>query len=130
MPRWSGSPRTIAVGPAGTVHISLREWVLFVQDHLDGERGTGKLLKPENYRLLHSAMTRNYAMGWGILRDMDGSILLLTHTGSNGYWVADVRIVPKRNLILLTTMNAGGEGAEKADREIGKALQDHLKAFD
>jgi len=124
------SDNPLAIGPAGTVHMSLKEWVLFVQDHLDGEHGRGKLLKQESYRRLHSAMTRNYAMGWGILRDKDGGILLLTHTGSNGFWVADVRIVPRRNLILLTTMNAGGETAERADREIGKALQDHLKALD
>jgi hypothetical protein len=31
---------------------------------------------------------------------------------------------------MLMAMNAGGEAAEKADRDIGKALQDHLKAFE
>jgi hypothetical protein len=30
----------------------------------------------------------------------------------------------------LTTLNAGGEAAEKADRDIGKALQEHFKVFD
>jgi hypothetical protein len=55
---------------------------------------------------------------------------VLTHTGSNGYWVADVRIFPKRNLILLITMNAGGELAEKADKEIARALQERLRALD
>ena len=129
-PSKSESDNPPAIGPAGTVHISLRDWLLFAQDQLDGENGHGKLLKPESYRRLHSAVSKNYAFGWGVLRDHDGAISLLTHTGSNGYWVADVRIVPKRNLIMLTALNAGGDAAEKADREIGKALQDHLKAFD
>ncbi|HEV8443686.1 MAG TPA: serine hydrolase domain-containing protein [Steroidobacteraceae bacterium] len=118
------------LGPAGTVHMSLRDWMLFAQDQLDGERGHGKLLKPESYRLLHSAVAKNYAYGWGVLHDKDGALTLLTHTGSNGYWVADVRIMPKHNVIVLTTINAGGDAAEKADRDIGKALQDHLRPYD
>jgi D-alanyl-D-alanine carboxypeptidase len=120
-----------AIGPAGTIHMTLGDWLLFVQDQLEGDRGTGgKLLKPESYRRLHTPVTKNYAMGWGVLRAPDGSTTVLTHTGSNGYWLADVRIFPKRNLILLITMNAGGEVAEKTDKEIARALQEHLKALD
>jgi len=129
-PAKPGSDNPAVIGPAGTVHMSLRDWMLFAQDQLDGERGHGKLLKAESYRRLHSAVSKNYAYGWGVLRAADGSISLLTHAGSNGYWVADVRIAPKRNLIVLTTLNAGGDAAEKADRDIGKALQEHLKVFD
>ncbi len=119
-----------AIGPAGTVHMRLASWARFAQDHLDGEHGRGKLLTPESYRRLHSAVGRNYAMGWGALRDADGSVSLLTHSGSNGYWVAEVRIFPKRNTIALTALNAGGDAAEKADKEIGKAITEKLRPFD
>jgi D-alanyl-D-alanine carboxypeptidase len=119
-----------AIGPAGTIHMSLGDWRLFVQDQLDGERGAGKLLKPESYRRLHTPVTKNYAMGWGVLKAADGSIAVLTHTGSNGFWVADVRIFPKRNLFFLVAMNAGGDLAEKTDKEIARALQDRLKALE
>jgi CubicO group peptidase (beta-lactamase class C family) len=119
-----------AIAPAGTVHMTLPDWLLFVQDQLDGERGRGKLLKPESYRRLHTPVTKNYAMGWGVVRAADGTNSVLTHTGSNGYWVADVRVFPKRNLILLITLNAGGEVAEKTDKEIARALQERLKALD
>ena len=124
----SDNPR--AIGPAGTIHMSLGDWRLFVQDQLDGERGAGKLLKPESYRRLHTPVTKNYAMGWGVLKAADGSISVLTHTGSNGFWVADVRIFPKRNLFFLVVMNAGGDLAEKTDKEIARALQDRLKALE
>ena len=100
-PEERNSDNPPAVGPSGSVHMSLREWLLFAQDQLDGEHDRGKLLQTASYRRLHSAATRNYAMGWGIMREQDGSISLLSHAGSNGYWVADVRIIPKRNLILL-----------------------------
>ncbi len=124
----SDNPR--AIGPAGTIHMSLGDWRLFVQDQLDGERGAGKLLKPGSYRRLHTPVTKNYAMGWGVLKAADGSISVLTHTGSNGFWVADVRIFPKRNLFFLVVMNAGGDLAEKTDKEIARALQDRLKALE
>jgi D-alanyl-D-alanine carboxypeptidase len=119
-----------AIGPAGTIHMSLGDWRLFVQDQLDGELGAGKLLEPESYRRLHTPVPKNYAMGWGVLRAADGSISVLTHTGSNGFWVADVRIFPKHNLFFLIAMNAGGDVAEKTDKEIARALQDRLKALE
>ena len=130
-PEARDSDNPAAIGPAGTVHMTLDDWMLFAQDQLEGERGTGgKLLKTESYRRLHMPATRNYAMGWGVLRAGDGSNTVLTHMGSNGYWVADVRIFPKRNLVLLIATNAGGDAAEKADKEIARALQERLKALD
>jgi hypothetical protein len=30
---------------------------------------------------------------------------VLTHTGNNGYWLADVSIMPKHDLIVLIAMN-------------------------
>jgi CubicO group peptidase (beta-lactamase class C family) len=124
------SDNPVAIGPAGTVYMRLTEWLAFAQDHLDGEHGKGKLLTPESYRRLHSAVGRNYAMGWGTLRAADGSLDVLTHAGSNGYWMSDVRIFPKRNLIFLTAMNAGGDRAQAADRDINKALTERLKPLD
>ena len=118
------------IGPAGTVNISLQDWMLFAQDHLDGIHGHGKLLKTESYQKLHQAVTRNYALGWGVLNDKDNAITLLTHTGSNGFWVSDIRIYPKHDVIVLTMINAGGKDAENAARDIGKALREKLRPFD
>jgi len=130
-PEARASDNPEAIGPAGRVHMTLSDWMLFAQDHLDGERGTGgKLLRTESYRRLHTAVTKNYAMGWSVLRAPDGSIAVLTHMGSNGYWLSDLRIFPKRNLILMITTNAGGDVAEQADKEITRALQERLKALD
>lgn len=117
------------IGPAGTVHMRMSEWLAFARDQLDGEHGHGKLLQPETYRRLHTPVTRNYAMGWGTLREKDGSLSLLSHAGSNGNWLADVRIMPKRNLIVLTAFNSGGDRPAAANRAIHNALTDRLKPF-
>lgn len=129
-PGSADSDNPAAAGPAGTVHMSLHDWLLFAQDQLDGERGAGKLLKQESYRRLHEPVMKNYALGWSVFRDAGGAVELIMHTGSNGFWVADVRIAPKRNAVLLTAINAGGGEAEKADTEFGRLLMQHMKLLD
>jgi hypothetical protein len=44
--------------------------------------------------------------------------------------MADVRIMPKKNLIVLFTTNAGDDGANLAVREFGEAVRDYFKPFD
>jgi D-alanyl-D-alanine carboxypeptidase len=119
-----------ALGPAGTINITLKDWMRFAQDQLDGLHSHGKLLKAETYRKLHTPVTGVYALGWGAKIEPDGSTSVLTHTGSNGYWLADVSIMPKHDIIVLITMNSGNEGANEAIRDIGKSLRDRLKPFD
>ena len=118
------------LGPAGTINIALKDWLLFAQDQLDGEHGHGKLLKPETYRKLHTPVTGNYALGWGAKLDPDGVPLLLTHTGSNGFWVADIRIMPRHDMIFLVVTNAGNDAANQAVKDIGTPLKDRLKPFE
>ncbi len=119
-----------ALGPAGTMNITLRDWLRFAQDQLDGVHGHGKLLKPETYRKLHTPVTGNYALGWGAKLGPDGVPEVITHNGSNGYWVADVRIMPKHNMIFLIVTNAGNAAANQAMRDIGLPLKERLKPFE
>ena len=55
---------------------------------------------------------------------------VITHNGSNGYWVADVRIMPKHDMIFLVVTNAGNEAANQAMRDIGLPLKERLKPFE
>jgi hypothetical protein len=80
----------------------------------------------ESYRVLHTPVKNHYAMGWGVLADASGAVELLAHTGSNGYWVADLRILPKADAISIVVTNAGGEKAEKTVRDLGKSITDRL----
>ena len=116
-----------ALGPAGTIHMSLAEWMRFAQDQLDGERGRGKLFDDTGYRRMHAPRSEKYALGWGVALDQDGAPRLLAHTGSNGYWLADVAIIPERQAIVLVTMNAGNGAAMKALQDIRKPLLDALR---
>jgi D-alanyl-D-alanine carboxypeptidase len=121
-----------SLGPAGTIHMTLRDWMLFAQDQMDGAHGHGKLLKAETYRALHTPISSNgvYALGWGSKLGPDGVPLILTHSGSNGYWLADVRIWPKHNIVFLMAANVGGDEAETAFREVRAAIGEKLRPID
>jgi len=99
---------------------------------MDGAHGRGKLLKPETYRMLHTPISSNgvYALGWGAKLGPDGVPLILTHSGSNGYWLADIRIWPKRNIIFLMVANVGGDAVEAQFKETRDVISKRLKPFD
>ena len=116
-----------ALGPAGTINISLADWARFARDQLDGEHGHGKLLRPESYRRLHTPVADDYALGWGVTLEAAGGPVVFGHTGSNTHWFADIRIRPADDAIELIVMNAGDADAMQALEEIQAALRARLK---
>lgn len=124
------SDNPAVIGPAGTINIGLREWMLFAQDQLDGVNGRGKLLSAKTYKILHTPVTEQYSYGWGVKLGPNGAPLILAHSGSNGFWIADIRIMPKHNIITLVVSNAGNEAANQYIVHVGKPLKDRLKPLE
>lgn len=115
-----------AIAPAGGVHASLADWARFVALHLAGARGEATLLSPESMRKLHTPPAGDYALGWITAeRDWAGGPVL-THRGSNTYWVAEVWILPRRGAAILVTTNQGGARAEEAVQRAVTALARHV----
>jgi len=98
----------------------------FAEDQLAGMRGGGKLLEPGSYRRMHTRVADSYALGWGVALGPDGSPAVLGHTGSNGYWLADIRIDARRDAITLIVMNAGSPGAISALQQLSKKIREAL----
>jgi CubicO group peptidase (beta-lactamase class C family) len=117
-----------AIGPAATVHCSIRDWSKFIIAHLKGARGTGGLLNPDTFRMLHTPdFGGNYASGWDVKkRDWaDGKVL--THTGSNTMSFAVVWMAPKRDFAVLAASNQGGGNAEKGcDEAVWMLIKEFL----
>ncbi|HET7624721.1 MAG TPA: serine hydrolase domain-containing protein [Verrucomicrobiae bacterium] len=105
-----------AIGPAGTVHCSIEDLAKYAAFHLAGDRGDGKLLKPESFKKLHTAIpdNNNYALGWVVLKRKWAGGRVLWHNGSNTMFYAVVWIAPNRNFAVVAASNAGGSDAEKA----------------
>jgi CubicO group peptidase (beta-lactamase class C family) len=111
-----------ALGPAGTVHVSIPDWARFALLHLRGDRGGAPLLEPATFRRLHSAPAgSDYAAGWGV-SDPRGPGRALTHAGSNTMWFATILVAPVRDFAILTATNQGGDAAAKACEEAERGL--------
>jgi CubicO group peptidase (beta-lactamase class C family) len=121
-----GSDGPAWLGPAGSVNISLKDWAMFAQDQLDGAIGHGKLLKQSTYKALQTPVADHYALGWGASLNSDGTPKVLTHEGSNGFWVAAICIYPKQGTIILMTTNFGGDIGKKSIEDLGAGLASHL----
>jgi len=111
------------LGPAGTIHCSLADWAAFVADQLRGEQGTGALLKPGSYKMLHKPpFGGDYALGWLAVQRSWGGGTVLTHAGSNTMNYAVVWIAPLRDIAVLVCTNQGGSAAARGCDEAASAL--------
>ena len=127
-----------AIGPAGTVNMSLPDWAKFIALHLRGDPANPqrvvKLITAESFAHLHqpaSGPGTQYAAGWLIVRrpwaagtPPHNSGLALNHAGSNTMWYCVTWLAPERDLALLVACNRGGDTAAKAcDEAAGQLLR-------
>jgi len=114
----------LVYAPAGGIAMSMRDWARFSIDHLNGERGGGRLLKREMYAYLHTPVTGHVALDWGVAQEKFGVAgRLMQHSGSNGNWYAVIGIVPECRCGVLVAANAAEDtGGDKATVEVFKAM--------
>lgn len=114
--------------PAGAMRMNLPDWSRFCIDHLKGEHGQGRLLKPESYRFLHAPQYpqagQGWALGWGAAaRAVGRKGPVLTHSGSDGNWYALVALFTQTgNGVLVATNSADSMGGDKASVAALRAL--------
>ncbi len=100
-----------ALGPAGTVHMSLDDALTYLAAHRDRT----DLLKPETWRTLHTPpYGGDYALGWTVRPD--GT---LWHNGSNTLWYAEVTVDAARRRCAVAATN---EARLKAQQAVGAAV--------
>lgn len=127
-----------AIGPAGTVHMTMGDWARFVVLHSRGDAANParrpRLLKAESFDRLHRPAVgpgERYACGWGVTERPwakgGGSADVgrtLTHAGSNTMWYCVVWIAPEKDFAVLIACNQGGDAAAGAcDDAAGQAIQ-------
>jgi len=112
----------LMMAPAGTLHMSLRDWAAFALDHLHGGAGRSALLPREAYQALHTppmiaGERGNYALGWGLV---GGTVEapVLQHAGSNTMWFALIRLDPQSGDGVLLVANDASEETIAVMREL------------
>ena len=104
------APRYLA--PAGDVFMSIGDYAKFVQLHLRGLRGQARLLKAETFQKLHTAPSvGSFAPGAWAISSVNG-VATSFYIGSEGTFMAEVKIQSSRNRAVVAITNADGETAD------------------
>jgi D-alanyl-D-alanine carboxypeptidase len=113
-----------ALGPAGTVHLSLADHAKFARLFLVGGAG---VLDASTLAALTTPVPgpgQPYALGWGVSADRPWAKgPVLAHEGSNTFWHEVALIAPGRGLAILTACNAGPEASKGAARTLAQRLR-------
>jgi len=108
-------------GPAGTLHMTIRDLARWGQEHLRGERGRNGVVRADTMRRLHEPPRpgADYAFGWVVRRDPGGRVIW--HNGSNTLWYAIVAFDPAadRGVVIVTNGSIGaGRAVDAAAMEL------------
>ena len=124
------SDNAAALGPAGTVHLSLADWGKFVALHLGAKPAGKPLLKSETLAFLQQPPPgESYASGWIVADRPWAGGPALTHAGSNTMWFAVTWLAPQRDFAVLIATNSGVDNARQACDDVAAALiEQHLKS--
>lgn len=100
-----------SLGPAGTTHMTLRDWAKFAALHL-GVQPEPALLRAESLQALHTPWPGgDYALGWAITKRPWAPGPIVTHNGSNTMWFCVAWLAPEAKFAVLVTCNHGDGGA-------------------
>lgn len=101
-----------SLGPAGTVHMSLRDWAKFAALHLGvTPKASEPLLRAETLSALHMPPAGgDYAFGWRVTQRPWAPGPILTHAGSNTMWFCVAWLAPEAKFAVLVTCNEGEAG--------------------
>jgi CubicO group peptidase (beta-lactamase class C family) len=112
-----------ALGPAGTIHVTLRDWCQFA-NVFTGNQPEGYLTAGALEQLLAAPKGGDYSCGWILVERSWAGGVALTHSGSNTMWMSTIWIAPKTKRVYIAATNVGGSGIGKmVDEIIGKLIK-------
>ena len=109
-----------AIGPAGTVHMGIRDFAKYAGWHAAEGKRHGALLGAGFFTKLHTAVgDGDYALGWAVMKRPWAGGRALTHSGSNTMNFAVMWVAPERDFAAVAATNSpGGEAAKGCDEAV------------
>jgi D-alanyl-D-alanine carboxypeptidase len=104
----------VAIGPAGTIHCSISDWLKFAKTHIDGFNGANTpILTAQGFKFLHQDYKgQGYTSGGFIFKRRKDKVYL-GHNGSNSMNFAFLVIDPSENSAYVAATNRGDRNGEK-----------------
>ena len=112
-----------ALGPAGTIHMSLHDYAKFLRIFMSAGN---RFLKPDSIARLTTPQgtgDRSYALGWITFQSRPWAKgPVLAHEGSNTMWHAFTAVGPVRRRAVVAVCNAHSGGGDAAAQQLGLEL--------
>ncbi|MEL6562687.1 MAG: serine hydrolase domain-containing protein [Bacteroidota bacterium] len=110
-----------ALGPAGTVHSTFKDWAKFISLQLPDKEP--EILNRDHLNFLIDPIGK-YASGWGVVKRPWANGMALNHAGSNTMWYVVVWVAPELNRAFMVGMNSFDENSFSiADEIIGELIE-------
>jgi len=118
-----------SLGPAGTVHASLRSWAKFIALHLNPKN---EIVAEDTWTHLHTPPAgTDYAMGWNVAKREWAGSKALHHSGSNTINFCVCWLAPNRKFAVIAATNTGQTNAPLAlDKAASEMIKRRLKSVD
>ena len=111
------------LGPAGTVHCSMTDWIKFLTDQLKGADDQDSMLTSDIYHEMQIPKPPgDYGFGWLSVNTPRLGGAALTHAGSNTMNTCVCWLAPKKGFGVMMCTNQGGDQARKACDEAAQVL--------
>ena len=107
-----------AIGPAGTVHVSIADWAKFVQ--LWFPNSVPKILDRDTLNELITPRSGDYVAGWGVF-SLNGDIGI-GHDGSNTFWYSRLWVAPNRERAYIAVANSAESDLDQTVDMIGPII--------
>jgi CubicO group peptidase (beta-lactamase class C family) len=120
-----------SLGPAGTIHASMGDWIKYLRVHLmtDPKKECGLPLTSKTLKQLQRpAKGSEYAGGWVCGERTWAAGRILMHNGSNTYWYCVVFLAPRQRRGILAASNLGLSAEKPCDEALQLMLRRHPKS--
>ncbi|WP_298985969.1 serine hydrolase domain-containing protein [uncultured Roseibium sp.] len=92
------------LGPAGTIHLNLKDLLRWGQAQIAACKGEpNSLLSAASCQEMRKVVAENYGLGWVIETDKEAPYIW--HNGSNSMWYAKLVILTEHDLVLVAATN-------------------------
>ncbi len=112
-------------GPAGNVHVSLKDLLSYGDEHLKGRKGESSFLSALTFSKLHTIPDplESYAFGWAVSGVLSQKGSFLQHAGSNTIWYAMVYLSPfEDTVIAFVTNECDLDKMERISKDVVRAV--------
>ena len=96
------------MGPAGRLHLTLGDLIIWGQAHLQARRGEAPkgFLGAASCRTMQTEVAESYGLGWVVQLREGSDQPLIWHNGSNTMWYAILVLAPGPDVALAVAVNA------------------------